>query len=125
MDDVFCEGNETEIANCRFGGWGDNDCEASEAAGVICMTAASKESKSVDRTKLSEEMKRHKHRFGKKYDMEIRLAGGRNKNEGQVEVSVCCVRVCVCAQSIDSAINFDFIVKFSAIGESEFTSKMK
>lgn len=96
MDDVFCEGNETEIANCRFGGWGDNDCEASEAAGVICVTAAaaaSKESKSIDRAKLSEKMKRRKHRFGKKYDMEIRLAGGRNKNEGQVEVSVCvCVR---------------------------------
>lgn len=37
MDDVFCEGNETEIANCRFGGWGNDDCEASEAAGTYIL----------------------------------------------------------------------------------------
>lgn len=89
MDDVFCEGNETEITNCRFGGWGNNDCEASEAAGVICVTAESNEGKHIDSSdKSTEKKKRRRHKFGKKYDMEIRLAGGRNKNEGQVEVSL-------------------------------------
>lgn len=88
MDDVFCDGNETEIANCRFGGWGDNDCEASEAAGVTCVTAESEESKNTNSAKLPDTRIRRKYKFGKKYDMDIRLAGGRNKNEGQVEVSV-------------------------------------
>lgn len=83
MDDVFCNGNETEISHCRFAGWGNNDCEASEAAGVICVTAESEESAKLSETKI-----RRKHKFGKKYDMDIRLAGGRNENEGQVEVSV-------------------------------------
>lgn len=98
MDDVFCEGNETEIANCRFGGWGNNDCEASEAAGIICVTSESKENKIINDVKLSEK-KRRKHKFGKKYDMEVRLAGGRDENEGQVEV---CLRkfACFCFRSL-------------------------
>lgn len=100
MDDVFCEGNETEIVHCRFGGWGNNDCEASEAAGVICVSVETndkeKEKESnANNTKPLEKKKRRKHKFGKKYDMEIRLAGGRNKNEGQVEVSfIGCAGVC-------------------------------
>lgn len=84
MDNMQCDGNETEIKNCRFDGWGKNDCEASEAAGVICVGA--------DTDQEPIKSKKHwknvpKHRFSKKYDVELRLTGGRNKYEGQVEVS--------------------------------------
>lgn len=36
MDNVFCTGSEDEIVNCHFDGWGHNDCQSTEAAGVIC-----------------------------------------------------------------------------------------
>ena len=36
MDDIFCNGNEIELNECRFSGWGRSDCLASEAAGVVC-----------------------------------------------------------------------------------------
>lgn len=36
MDNVYCDGTENEITSCRFEGWGYNDCDATEAAGVIC-----------------------------------------------------------------------------------------
>lgn len=83
MDNVYCDGNETEIMHCRFEGWGNNDCEASEAAGVICThSEQSNEIRQVTRAK-----KRPKTKFGKKFDMEVRLSGGRNPDEGRVEVS--------------------------------------
>jgi lysyl oxidase-like protein 2/3/4 len=36
MDNVLCDGTESELAQCRFDGWGKTDCEGGEAAGVIC-----------------------------------------------------------------------------------------
>lgn len=36
MDNVLCTGNESELAKCRFDGWGRTDCRSGEAAGVIC-----------------------------------------------------------------------------------------
>lgn len=36
MDNVYCDGSEEDITSCRFDGWGLNDCDANEAAGVIC-----------------------------------------------------------------------------------------
>ena len=36
MDNLYCDGSEEEITSCRFDGWGNNDCNYSEAAGVIC-----------------------------------------------------------------------------------------
>ncbi|XP_011499169.1 PREDICTED: lysyl oxidase homolog 2 [Ceratosolen solmsi marchali] len=36
MDNVLCDGTESELAKCRFDGWGKTDCEGGEAAGVIC-----------------------------------------------------------------------------------------
>lgn len=37
MDNVFCSGSEKELADCRFDGWGNSDCNDTEAAGVICL----------------------------------------------------------------------------------------
>lgn len=79
MDDIHCDGNETEIKHCRFDGWGKNDCDASEAAGIVCKGAE------IDSETQSKAMT--KHLLNKKYEIELRLTGGRNKHEGQVQVS--------------------------------------
>lgn len=90
MDNIHCDGNETEIKHCRFDGWGTNDCEASEAAGVVCKGSDDDDS-GVDGNKhektKAQLKKATKHLLSKKYDIELRLTGGRNKYEGQVEVS--------------------------------------
>lgn len=84
MDDVFCDGNETEVSHCRFGGWANNDCEASEAAGVICLIDDEQLKK---KTPSTTKAKKRKHRFGLHLEMEVRLSGGRSQREGQVEVN--------------------------------------
>lgn len=83
MDNIQCDGNETEIKNCRFDGWGKNDCEASEAAGVVCKGFTTE----PDHAKL-EARRARKRLISRKYDIELRLSGGRNKYEGQVEVGL-------------------------------------
>lgn len=92
MDNIHCDGNETEIKHCRFDGWGKNDCEASEAAGVVCkgsdVDGSGGGGDGNELTKASTQLKKAtKHLLSKKYDIELRLTGGRNKYEGQVEVS--------------------------------------
>lgn len=84
MDDMHCNGNETEIKNCRFDGWGKNDCEASEAAGVVCKRSINVEQNVLNRTHSHKTAR--KHLLSRKYDVELRLTGGRNKYEGNVEV---------------------------------------
>ncbi|KAK8742144.1 hypothetical protein OTU49_002140, partial [Cherax quadricarinatus] len=39
MDDLNCHGKETSLAECDFAGWGEHDCQESEAAGVMCFQA--------------------------------------------------------------------------------------
>ncbi|CAG0882774.1 unnamed protein product [Cyprideis torosa] len=36
MDNLQCSGEEDALSQCRFDGWGNHDCSASEAAGVQC-----------------------------------------------------------------------------------------
>lgn len=92
MDNIHCDGNETEVRNCRFDGWGKNDCLPNEAAGVVCKRSLSGEANGQGdggvRDRGTHPHKRaHKHSLSKKYDVELRLTGGRNKYEGKVEVS--------------------------------------
>ncbi|XP_045474566.1 lysyl oxidase homolog 2-like [Harmonia axyridis] len=81
MDNVYCEGSEKEITSCRFDDWGTNDCDITEAAGVICADPPQKEEKK------HHEPKKKKSRMQKLPDsLELRILGGRIKQEGRVEV---------------------------------------
>ena len=39
LDDADCSGNETRLQNCRFAPIGENNCNHTEDAGVICMSS--------------------------------------------------------------------------------------
>lgn len=77
MDNVECIGNEGRLIDCSFSGWDQHSCSSHDAAGVIC------------------DCPNNNHRRGKRYigwpkqsPMRVRLAGGRNSNEGRVEVNL-------------------------------------
>lgn len=36
LDELGCTGREESVANCTSEGWGENDCDHSEDAGVFC-----------------------------------------------------------------------------------------
>ena len=36
MDDLQCDGSETDISNCRFAGWGSNNCGHGQDVSVAC-----------------------------------------------------------------------------------------
>ena len=36
LDQVNCRGNEETLGNCSHGGWGNNNCDHDEDAGVVC-----------------------------------------------------------------------------------------
>lgn len=89
MDNVLCDGNESELTNCRFDGWGHHDCDISEAAGVICQIEQEPE-----QPKPKVLLKKYKHHLHKHHKMEVRLNGGRTSNEGRVEVSLIKLYIC-------------------------------
>lgn len=85
MDNIYCDGSELELSKCRFDGWGQSDCEPSEAAGVMCKTNETSSSHHGEPMLVTK--KRHpKFRLGTKAKMSIRLIGGRTHEEGRVEV---------------------------------------
>jgi len=61
MDEVLCDGNETNLGHCNFDGWGRHNCDHSEDAGVRCFPADPQ-------------------------DGEIVLVGGATPYEGRVEI---------------------------------------
>nr|XP_054756229.1 deleted in malignant brain tumors 1 protein-like isoform X2 [Lytechinus pictus] len=61
LDDVFCEENEARLDACVSNGWGINNCEHSEDAGVYCGGDVGEEG-------------------------EIRLVNGSTPNDGRVEI---------------------------------------
>jgi deleted-in-malignant-brain-tumors protein 1 len=58
LDDVGCSGSETSLDQCYSNGWGDHNCHHYEDAGVVCLDMI----------------------------LPVRLVGGNNALEGDVEV---------------------------------------
>ena len=50
LDDVKCTGNESSIVFCKHNGWGKENCDGNEGAGVICFVSNS--STTGNRSKL-------------------------------------------------------------------------
>lgn len=82
MDNLYCNGSESELSHCLFDGWGKSDCEPSEAAGVVCRTDKPEENITI--VKVEEP----KFRIGNKVRLSVRLTGGRTYEEGRVEVQI-------------------------------------
>ncbi|CAG9760152.1 unnamed protein product [Ceutorhynchus assimilis] len=76
MDNVFCDGSERELSNCRFDGWGKSDCSDSEAAGVICLQVVENSTNKEHKTHIKKTT----------INTAIRLTGGRIPTEGRVEI---------------------------------------
>ena len=37
LDNVHCRGNETSLADCQHGGWGQHNCRHSEDVSIMCV----------------------------------------------------------------------------------------
>lgn len=86
MDNLFCDGTESKLKNCRFDGWGSHDCNTSEAAGIICINPLVQNITKESRPRKKVNLVRNK-------NAELRLSGGSSIHEGQVEVrQLCCSR---------------------------------
>ncbi|CAL4123186.1 unnamed protein product, partial [Meganyctiphanes norvegica] len=92
MDNLFCNGAENNLTDCRHDGWGKHDCQTDESAGVVCKThfsstttpapdpdVAAKDEPAMNLTRLD-------HAISGK--IKVRLLGGRNTEEGRVEILV-------------------------------------
>ncbi|GIX75534.1 lysyl oxidase homolog 2A [Caerostris extrusa] len=86
MDNLYCEGHEKRLQNCRFDGWGIHDCSASEAAGVVCESMNKKSAKFESLKARKAVTVKSKLKTEKVKNLEVRLMGGRYPNEGRVEV---------------------------------------
>ncbi|XP_034109146.1 lysyl oxidase homolog 3B [Drosophila albomicans] len=86
MDNLFCEGHEQELTQCHFEGWGINDCEPSEAAGVMCY--APRNAVRAAPLALPDDRPLLKYPIHPRSRLYVRLRGGRSPNEGRVEVRI-------------------------------------
>jgi len=107
IDNTYCTGGEKNLTECRFDGWGQNDCHESEAAGVICQTGPGlrriiEEDGESDRQVTSSTTTEAAPVLAKKLqsdmvpririqevmgsDAKVRIQGGRVAEEGRVEI---------------------------------------
>ncbi|VVC37410.1 Immunoglobulin-like fold,SRCR domain,SRCR-like domain,Lysyl oxidase [Cinara cedri] len=91
MDNTRCGGHEKEITVCRFDSWGENDCDPSEAAGVVCYSPESNMTLNNATTTIvvnlpKKKVKKHRIKDTLGFNGELRLVGGRTPEEGRVEV---------------------------------------
>ncbi|XP_030375596.1 lysyl oxidase homolog 3B [Scaptodrosophila lebanonensis] len=84
MDNLFCQGHEQEVTQCHFEGWGINDCEPSEAAGVMCYPPL--DAPQLPIAALQDEPELPKYPIHSRTRLYVRLRGGRFRSEGRVEV---------------------------------------
>lgn len=63
MDNTRCGGQELELSECRFDSWGENDCDPSEAAGVVCEVTAKKHESAIAPSLTQAVKKVQKHRI--------------------------------------------------------------
>lgn len=87
MDNLYCSGREKNLTDCHFDGWGNHDCEHTEIAGVVCkvpkqMAAILPARKLANAVELIKADTRNRLRS----QFSVRLAAGRNRHEGRVEV---------------------------------------
>uniref|UniRef100_A0A646QGM2 protein-lysine 6-oxidase n=1 Tax=Hemiscolopendra marginata TaxID=943146 RepID=A0A646QGM2_9MYRI len=96
MDNLYCYGDEKNLTDCQFDGWGMHDCTPREAAGVVCAdprTTTQLTTTTVATTELPREELMHDApgpklsiRNAMLAPMQVRLVGGRVREEGRIEV---------------------------------------
>uniref|UniRef100_T1IIV9 protein-lysine 6-oxidase n=1 Tax=Strigamia maritima TaxID=126957 RepID=T1IIV9_STRMM len=112
MDNVYCNGDERNITDCRFDGWGAHDCTQREGAGVVCFEPRLHETTTTTTTtempttilendtltnntgnNTQQQMMMRDSNAAKVSiravmtgPMQVRLMGGRVREEGRVEV---------------------------------------
>ncbi|GBP06182.1 Lysyl oxidase homolog 2 [Eumeta japonica] len=83
MENIVCQGQETSLIQCMFPGWGNSKCDANEAAGVKCIGEPDLEPAAKPFTRWPGKL------LQQVLDVstaKIRLIGGRDENEGRVEI---------------------------------------
>lgn len=93
MDNLYCVGDEKNITDCQFDGWGLHDCSPRESAGVVCFDprATTTEVPTTEPTSPEQLMRdapgpKISIRDVMTAPMQVRLMGGRLREEGRVEI---------------------------------------